>query len=116
MGSPAMGLAFAYTARKFGQGTRLIEVPNLAISSANPTQVFINNPNRVFWLVQNLTPYFGTLAFNDTLTVTTGIKLSGLGGYVSASVDEDGEVVTYPTWGIMSVAGQIWYTIEIVKA
>jgi len=42
--------------------------------------------------------------------------LVGLGGYLSASVDEDGEIVTYPMWAVESVAGQTWYLMEIVKA
>jgi hypothetical protein len=102
--------------RKFGGGIRLVETPALAISAVTPTQVLLNNPDRVFWIVENLSSYSGTLAFNDRVTLGAGLLVIGLGGFVSLSVDEDGEVVTYPVWAIESVAGQTWYVTEIVKA
>jgi len=114
--NPLAGLAWQSTLRRFGAGVRLVETPALPIPTSPPAQILLNNPDRVFWMLQNLSPYSGTVAFNDQVALGSGMLLVGLGGYLSASVDEDGEIVTYPMWAVESVAGQTWYLMEIVKA
>jgi len=114
--TPGPGLAWAYALRKFGGGIKLVERLALPISNVTPTQVLLNDPDRVFWVVMNRSPYFGSISFYDVFTTATGLYLAGGGGYISMSVDEDGEAVTYPVWGISSVNAQNWYTFTLVKA
>ena len=110
------GLAWTRTLKDYGAGVRLVENPTVAISAVSPTQILINNPNRVFWLLQNLSPYYGVIAFNNAVTLSSGVMVAGVGGLVTMIVSEDGESVTYPLWGIESVAGQTWYLMELVQA
>jgi hypothetical protein len=110
---PGQGLAWAYTLKRFGAGLTLRERPQLPIAASSPTQVLLNDPNRVFWVILNLTPYYGVIAFNDAVTLSSGLMISGVGGYISSAVDEDGEIVTYPVWALSSVPAQMWYVLEI---
>ena len=114
--APPGGLALAGTLRKFGAGVRIVETPALVMPTSPPKQILVNNPDRIFWVVMNLSPYSGTIAFNDQMTLQSGLLLAGLGGFAAMLVDEDGECVTYPLWGLSSVSGQSWYLLEIMRA
>lgn len=109
------GLAWMLSLKDLGSGLKIVESPAVTIATSPPTQILLNNPDRVFWLVMNLSPYYGVMAFNAQVTLTKGFIVSGLGGFATAVVTEDGETTTYPVWAVESQAGQTFYVLEIVR-
>ena len=89
--------------------TRVVEV-----SDASATRVLDLNPRRLFWLLVNRGVDDVSLRFESYDVDAFGILATAYGGIVSASVDEDGEAVTYEVWA-QSLRGSVpLYVVEVV--
>jgi hypothetical protein len=103
------------TSKRFGFPVQPIENPVLSSIGVSQVTVFRNNPDRVFWLVSVLGAGNVYLAIRGEATTSRGVFVSGLGGFASMTVDEDGESVSYEVVGIASAAATAVYCLEIEK-
>lgn len=70
-----------------------------------PTRFVYNNPRRVKLLVLNLGASDVYVAFESSVTTSSGIKLVASTGYLESNAADDGEEVISELWSICSVAG-----------
>jgi len=98
---------------KLGFPTRPIINPVTNSVATTATLVLQNNPDRIFWLVINLSSNKGYVGWDKDVASTRGIPIAANGGYVSCSVEEDGELVIYPVWAINDTASGTYYIVEI---
>ena len=100
---------------KFAIKTRAVENPLVTEVGTTAQLVLLNNPNRLGFVIQNLSTsadiYIG---LDHTVSGTKGIKLAP-GGSLSAVWDEDFEAVAWARWGIASAAGSPIYILEVVS-
>jgi len=80
-----------------------------------PTEILRNNPNRVFWLLVNLSGNNGFAGWDTEVSNTRGILLAANGGFLSATVEEDGELVIHPVYAVNLNAQGTYYTVEIER-
>lgn len=114
MSANSGGLAYQIALKTFGSGLREKSGP-VTVSAVVPDaqQILINDPDRVYWLVMNRSPYHVEINFLDDWTYGQGILLSPNGGQCSMQANEDGEVTGYPMWVQSPVAGAVLFVMEI---
>lgn len=98
---------------RFG-GRTFLQSTRLAVSTS-PQQIIKNNPNRVFWLLENNGANdLNILPGGDALTGAY-IVVRALGGSVSMSWDEDGEAVGYDWNGFFVTSGSSVRILEVIR-
>jgi len=80
-----------------------------------PTLILRNNPDRIFWLVVNLSANNGFLGWDTLVSSTRGLFIAANGGFVSANIEEDGELVIYDVWAINQNASGTYLVVEVEK-
>jgi len=101
--------------KKLGFKTRLIVNPVTDTVGTTPTEILRNNPDRIFWLVVNLSVNDGYVGWDRQVSSTRGLLAAANGGYVSASAEEDGELVIYPVYAINLVASGTYMIVEVER-
>jgi len=104
-----------FTLKRFGFPTRPVENPVAASVGTTAAEVLRNNPDRVAWLVVNLSANVVYVGFSGDVSSSKGIRLDPNGGYTSMSVEEDGEAVAYPVFAVATGADSAIYVLEIEK-
>jgi len=79
------------------------------------TKILNNNPDRIFWLVVNLSTNKGWLGWASDVSGSKGLPISPSGGFVSCNIEEDGELVIYEVWARNENASGTYYTVEIMR-
>lgn len=102
--------------KRFGFPTRPVENPVVASVGTTVDEVLLNNPDRVFWIIVNLSANIIYVALKEDVSATKGIRLDANGGFTSMSADEDGEAVAYAVYALASGAASAIYVLEIEKA
>jgi len=100
---------------KLGYPTRPIINPVTATVLTTATLVLRNNPDRIFWLVINLSVNKGYAGWDTEVASTKGIPLAANGGYVSCNIEEDGELVIHEVYAINENAQGTYYVVEIER-
>jgi len=97
--------------------TRLVINP-LGVTSVGITvsQLLPNNPNRLAWMLVNLSANDLYIAFERDVSVNKGIYLSPTGGSVKFLWSEDFELVGYEVYAIATGATSAIYLVEVVTA
>jgi len=90
---------------------RINPVTNTVNTTA--TKILNNNPDRIFWLVVNLSSNKGYVGWDSEVSSSRGIPIAANGGYVSASIEEDGELVIHEVHAVNENAAGAYYTVEI---
>jgi len=101
--------------QKFGFKTRLVINPVTPTVGTTATEILRNNPDRVYWLIVNLSAYDGYAGWDREVSATKGILVPANGGYASASVLEDGELVIYPVFAVNLTASGTWMIVEVER-
>jgi len=83
--------------------------------ATTPTLILKNNPDRIFWLIVNLSPYDGYAGWDTKVSSTKGLLIPANGGYASASISEDGELVIYEVYAINLTASGTWMIVEVER-
>lgn len=105
--------AAEFAAKRFGGPTRLRTI-NLTVATT-VTELFGNNPKRLFWIATNISSNNGVIAFERQVAVGAGFQIAQAGGFMSMDVQDDGEGVTYAVYAINQVAAGLWYGFEIER-
>ena len=107
--------AHEVSVKRFGFPTRLIENPLITALGLTVDAILAPNPDRVFWLIVNLSVNVVYIAFDRDVSAAKGIWLDANGGWASMAVDEDGEAVAYGVYGLATGAASAIYVLEIEK-
>lgn len=101
---------------RFKVKTRAVENPR-AVTSLGTTaqQILGNNPNRLAWVIVNLSSNVIYIAFRDDVSNSKGVRLSANGGFASRVWDEDFEPTAWAVWGVASGASSALYCYEVVE-
>jgi len=100
---------------RFKVRTRAIENPKTTSIGTTATQILANNPNRLAWVVINLSSNIIYLAFGSDVASTKGIRLEANGGSAVMIWDEDFQATAWAIWGVASGASSAIYAFEIVS-
>lgn len=105
-----------FTLKRFGFPTRAVENPVVAAVGTSALTVLRNNPDRVFWLVVNLSSNVVYVALARDVSNTKGVRLEAHGGWVKMSVETDGEAVGYEVFAVATGAASAIYVLEMEKS
>jgi len=101
--------------KRLGFPTRAVVNPVTNTVATTATEILRNNPDRIFWLVVNLSTNKGYVGWDREVSSSRGIPIAPSGGYVSASIEEDGELVIHPVFAINENAAGTYYIVEIER-
>jgi len=104
-----------FSLKRFGFPTRPVENPVAATVGTTAAEILKNNPDRVFWLVVNLSVNVVYVSFGSDVGATKGIRLEANGGWASMSAEEDGEAVANQVYALATAAASAIYVLEIEK-
>ena len=77
--------------------------------------IVTNNPRRVKLLLLNLGASDVYIAFNSSVTTSSGIKLVAATGFIESNAADDGEEVLSEFWAISAAAGQTVMVEEVYR-
>jgi hypothetical protein len=86
--------------------------PNIATVSTTAQKILNNNPNRVSFLVVNLSVNGLYIAPAQDVASTKGIYLAPNGGFATFMWDRDFELVGQEWWAIGTAVGTTLYCLE----
>jgi len=101
--------------QKMGFRSRLVINPVTDTVGTTATLSLRNNPDRIFWLIVNLSGNNGYIGWDTQVSSTKGLFIAGNGGFVSASIEEDGELVIYDVWAINQNAPGTYMIVEVER-
>jgi len=101
--------------QKMGFPTRLVINPVTDTVLTTATRLLTNNPDRIFWLIVNLSGNNGYLGWDTQVSSTRGLFIAANGGFVSAMIEEDGELVIYEVWAINQNAQGTYLVVEVMR-
>jgi hypothetical protein len=103
--------------RQFGVKTEPVENP-LGVTSIGTTaeRILSNNPNRLAWIVINLSANIVYLALKSDVSSSKGIRLNANGGEASMIWSEDFQAVSYEVYAVASGASSAIYVLEVQEA
>jgi hypothetical protein len=105
--------AAEFSRKRFGRPTRLVVNPLVDSVGTSPVRVLANNPDRMMWLIINLSTNTVYLGFDPQVSSTRGIILGASGGYASMVIEDDGEAVAYEVWAVATGPNSPIYVIEV---
>jgi len=101
--------------QKLGFKTRLVVNPVTDTVGTTSTEILRNNPDRIFWLIVNLSGNNGYVGWDNAVGTTRGLLVAANGGFVSACIEEDGELVIYPVYAINLNASGTYMVVEVER-
>ncbi|MEM0010448.1 MAG: hypothetical protein QXT84_02000 [Candidatus Bathyarchaeia archaeon] len=108
-----MGAVSDYVEKRRGVTTRLIE--KVVSVNTNPTRLLDQNPRRFSYVLSCISDSGIYIGFSPRVSAANGLYVSGNGGSVSVTVDEDDELTTYELWAISETGGSLVYIAEVVS-
>lgn len=100
--------------QRYGVKTHFIPNPLVSAVGVTAVQILGNNPRRLAWVFCNLSPNNIYLAFDNGVSATRGLWLAPSGGMISATLEDDFELVCYEVWAVASGANSSIYGGEVV--
>lgn len=86
--------------------------PYISTVSTTPTRLLANNPNRVSFIVVNMSANSLYISPTADVAATKGIFIASNGGYAIFTWDRDFELVSQEWWCVGSDVGTTLYTLE----
>ena len=90
--------AAAHIEKKWGGPSRTAPLVSNAIAAGVPARVLLNNPRRMLYSIFNVGTSNAYWGLSSADAITGAVLISPLGGSLVATIDEDGEAVTYEVW------------------
>ena len=100
---------------EFKGPTRPVINPVTDTVATTATMILKNNPDRLAWLIVNLSANRGYIGFDRQVAPTRGIPVEASGGIVISNWREDGELVIHEVHAINLVAAGTWYIVEVER-
>lgn len=102
---------FAFTKFK-GAVTLRTTTPQVGIS---PTEIIPNNPDRVSYVISNVSTNEIHVGWNQQISTGLGILVPSNGGWIQGEVERDGGVIGWAVYGVSGAANTQLYVIEIIR-
>lgn len=100
---------------KFGVRVRPVVNPLIGTVDATALQMLNNNPNRLAFLLFNLSANVLYILHENTVSTARGIRLDPNGGNVTIVWDEDFHLVGWEWWCVGSGAGTGFLLLELIS-
>jgi len=108
--------ASEYALKQFGFRTTVVVNPLVSSVGTSVVKVLSQNPDRIEWLIMNLSANTVYLAYGPDVSSSKGMVLAANGGSAVSKVTEDGEAVAYEVWAIASGLSSSIYVVEYVRS
>ena len=99
--------------KRYGVLTRAIQNPIRTTLTDEIRMLLPNNPNRLTWLVCNLSDTTCYIAWDRNISDEHGILLSPNGGIASMTMDEDFEATTWELFGLSDGVDKDIFSLSI---
>lgn len=107
------GAADEFAFEKFkGSVTLRTTTPTIGLI---PAQIIPNNPDRVSFVISNVSGIDIRVGWNQQITVGLGILVPASGGWIQGEVERDGGVIGWAVFGVSTVDPTQLYVIEIIR-
>ena len=113
--SGVKNLARYFSEHFFGGSTMARENPVTSTVGTTSTQLLLNNPERIGWIVCNRDANPIYVSFGGNATTAGSIPIAGSGGMLTASIIDDGELTTMPVNAISAAGGAVVDVWEIFR-
>lgn len=100
---------------RFKVKTRAVENPKITSLGVTAQQVLGNNPDRLAFIVQNLSANVIYLSLKNDVSSSKGIRLAANGGSFSCIWDEDFQMTGWAWWAVATGASSAVYAIEVLE-
>ena len=100
---------------RFSVRTRAVENSKLSSLGTTALEVLGSNPDRLAFIIINLSANVIYLALKDDVSSSKGIRLAANGGSFSAVWDEDFQMTGWAWWGVAASGSSAIYTIEVIE-
>ena len=104
-----------YIEKEYGvkvSGARAALLEDIGVA---PEMVFRKNPNRIMFILVNLSANIVYTAFESGVGAAHGIRLNALGGMLSSSIRNDAALTQEEVWIVADGADSDIYGIEVVE-
>lgn len=103
--------------KKFGVKTRSeINVEGQVAIGTSVVKILGNNPNRLAWIIVNLSVNTLYIALTNDPSSSKGILIGANGGTATMIWNEDFETTGWEVWAVGSASNTFTYIIEVVTA
>jgi hypothetical protein len=103
-----------YCEKRFGRKVKVNLNPITGSVGTSVARIMYNNPDRLAWLIVNLSTNEVYIGWNTGVSTTNGIRLDSSGGNVVALADEDLELVGYEVYAVATGASSSIFVLEVV--
>jgi len=107
-----MGILSDLLKQRFGIQTRNVENPLVAAVGVAAIPILLNEPDRVGFIVINLSANVLYISPLPTVAAAAGIRIDANGGWRSFAWDEDFELCSHDWYGIATGAGSAIFITE----
>lgn len=108
-----MSLIDAYIERVFGVKVSTRNDGLVATVGTEPVQVFRKNPNRIMWMVINLSVNTVYLEWSGNVSDENGVLLDPSGGIASSWIGEDASLTGDEVWIVADAANSNLKAFEV---
>lgn len=100
--------------KEFGVRTRLVENPVITSIGTTAGLVLSNNPDRLAWVITNLSVNVMYVGYNNDVASTKGIYLDKNGGSIGAIWKQDFQATSWEVFIVAAGASSAVYSYEVV--
>lgn len=104
-----------YILKEYDVGVSGVRAALLGVIGVAAEMVFRKNPNRIMFVLVNLSANIVYLAFEGDVDAAHGIRLNALGGMMISSIKDDAALTQEEVWIIADGANSDIYGLEVVE-
>lgn len=102
-----------YIEKEYGIKVSGVRIPLLAAIGVAPGLVFRKNPNRIMFVLVNMSANIVYVAFESAVGAAHGIQLNAAGGMMASSIKDDAALTQEEVWVVADGAGSAIYGFEV---
>ena len=110
-----MALLERYIEREYGVKLSGVRDALLGVIGVAAEQVFLKDPNRIMFILMNLSANIVYVAFDTAVGAAHGIRLNANGGMIASSIKDDAALTQEAVWIVADGAASDIYGIEVVE-
>ena len=110
-----MAVLDKYIEKEYGVKVSGVRSALLDVIGVAPERVFMRNPNRIMFILVNLSANIVYTAFESGVGAAHGIRLNATGGMTSSSIKDDAALTQEEVWIVADGADSDIYGLEVVE-
>lgn len=104
-----------YLKKEYGVEVTGVRPAMLTEIGTAPTMVFKKNPNRIMYILINLSANIVYAAFDGGVSATRGIRLNAAGGLLNSSIKDDAALTQEEVYIVADGANSAIFGFEVVE-